>query len=438
MRGSSRKISSPTRHPVPKVRKASLGAIFLTVFLDLLGFGLVLPFLAEEAVTNFATRAAVATLLASVYSLMQFLFVPVWGRLSDRIGRRPVLLWSVAATAVGMAGLGAALVFGSNVGWLFAARIFSGIATANLGTASAYIADVTKPEDRAKGMGLIGMAFGLGFIFGPAIGGLLADIPVHGRNGSVPCFVAAGLSVINVAWVAFGLGESLPAEKRNVAKRRLSPLDVAAIRRTLAAPALGRAILVNFIVVLSFTSLDQTFRLFNAQLFFMDRKETGLALGFIGVVAALTQGGLVRPLSKRLEDATLLRFGVALQVVAFAGLALSPSLGRWALYTFGAVLAVGNGASAPSNSAYVSRRAPPGEQGATLGVNQSFSSLARMCGPAFGGFLFDYFDPRAPYVAAAVGMTLALYVAITLPTGATSGVSVADALPVIPLEGEAP
>ena len=142
---------------------------------------------------------------------------------------------------------------------------------------------------------------------------------------------------------------------------------MAAIRRTLAAPALGRAILVNFIVVLSFTSLDQTFRLFNAQLFFMDRKETGLALGFIGVVAALTQGGLVRPLSKRLEDATLLRFGVALQVVAFAGLALSPSLGRWALYTFGAVLAVGNGASAPSNSAYVSRRAPRVSKGRRWG-----------------------------------------------------------------------
>jgi DHA1 family tetracycline resistance protein-like MFS transporter len=423
-------------------RKASLGAIFLTVFLDLLGFGLVLPFLAEEAVTNFATRASIATLLASVYSLMQFLFVPVWGRLSDRIGRRPVLLWSVAATAVGMSGLGMALVFGSSVGWLFGARIFSGIATANLGTASAYIADVTKPEDRAKGMGLIGMAFGLGFIFGPAVGGLLADIPIHGRNGALPCFVAAGLSVVNVVWVALGLGESLPAEKRAIAsgaKRRLSPLDLAATRRTLAIPALGRAILVNFIVVLSFTSLDQTFRLFNAQIFGMDRKATGLALAFIGVIAALTQGGLVRPLSKRLADATLMRVGVGLQVVAFAGLALSPSLGKWALYLFGAVLAVGNGASAPSSSAYVSRRAPPNEQGATLGVNQSFSSLARMLGPAFGGFLYDYFNPGMPYVAAAIGMVLALYVALTLPSAPPDQVE--SRLPAgtpIVAEGEAP
>ncbi len=424
-------------------RKASLGAIFLTVFLDLLGFGLVLPFLAEEAVTNFATRASVATLLASVYSLMQFLFVPVWGRLSDRIGRRPVLLWSVGATAVGMSGLGMALIFGSSVGWLFAARIFSGIATANLGTASAYIADVTKPEDRAKGMGLIGMAFGLGFIFGPAIGGLLADIPIHGRNGAFPCFVAAGLSVVNMIWVALGLGESLPAEKRasgEVAKRRLSPLDIAATRRTLALPAIGRVILVNFIVILSFTNLDQTFRLFNAQLFGMDRKATGLVLALIGVVAALTQGGLVRPLSKRLPDVSLMRFGVAAQIVAFAGLAASPSLGKWALYVFGSVLAVGNGFTQPTTSSYVSKRAPAGEQGATLGVNQSFASLGRMFGPAFGGYLYDYFNPTAPYVAAAVGMVLALIVALTLPktaAGETEPSSVVARRPIV-AEGEAP
>src|SRR5215467_14501609 len=144
-----------------------LGAIFLVVFLDILGFSLVLPFLAEEARSTFGTSEFTGTLLASIYSLMQFLFVPVWGRLSDRVGRRPVMVVSVAATCAGMTGLGLALAYAGNVGWLFAARIFSGVATANLGTASAYIADVTPPKDRAKGMGLIGMAFGLGFILGP-------------------------------------------------------------------------------------------------------------------------------------------------------------------------------------------------------------------------------------------------------------------------------
>src|SRR6202042_2216177 len=138
--------------------------------------------------------AFVATLLGSVYSLMQFLFVPVWGRVSDRVGRRPVLLWSIAGTSLTMAGLGVSLAWGSSVAWLFAARIFGGIATANLGTASAYIADITKPEDRAKGMGLIGAAFGLGFILGPGLGGGLSRIAIGGRHGAVPCFVAAGLS----------------------------------------------------------------------------------------------------------------------------------------------------------------------------------------------------------------------------------------------------
>lgn len=151
-----------------------LGGIFLTVFLDLLGFGLVLPFLAKEARDTFGVSAFVATLLGSVYSLMQFAFVPVWGRLSDRVGRRPVLIWSIAGTALTMAGLGAGLTWGSSVLWLFAARTFGGMATANLGTASAYIADITRPEERAKGMGLIGAAFGLGFILGPGLGGGLS------------------------------------------------------------------------------------------------------------------------------------------------------------------------------------------------------------------------------------------------------------------------
>src|SRR5579872_3156679 len=187
-----------------------LGAIFLTVFIDLLGFGLVLPFLAKEARDTFGVSAFVATLLGSVYSGAQFLFVPVWGRLSDRVGRRPVLVWSVAGTAVTMAALGVGLTWGRSVAWLFAARVFGGIATANLGTASAYIADITKPEERAKGMGLIGMAFGLGFIVGPGIGGMLARIEIAGRHGAAPCFLAACLSIVNLLWVLLGVAESLP------------------------------------------------------------------------------------------------------------------------------------------------------------------------------------------------------------------------------------
>ncbi|MEI7893083.1 MAG: MFS transporter, partial [Myxococcales bacterium] len=283
------------------VRRPSLGAIFLTVFLDLLGFGLVIPFLAKEARDAFGTSEFVAALLGSVYSLMQFLFVPVWGRLSDRIGRRPVLLWSIAGTALSMAALGAGLMFGKGVHWLFLARIFGGIATANLGIASAYIADVTSAEDRARGMGLIGAAFGLGFIFGPAIGGTLTKIPVAGHEGALPCYVAALFSLINWAWVYFGLSESLPPELRQKkTTRSLAPLNMTAVRDAFRLPGVGLAISVNFLVLLSFTNLDQTFTFYCNDIFGIDERGTGYVLACIGVAATAVQGGMMRPLSKRM------------------------------------------------------------------------------------------------------------------------------------------
>jgi MFS family permease len=393
-----------------------LGPIFLTVFIDLLGFGLVLPFLAKEARDTFGVTAFEATLLASVYSLMQFLFVPVWGRVSDRVGRRPVLVWSIAGTALSMAGLGASLAWGGSIAWLFAARIFGGIATANLGTASAYIADVTPPSERARGMGLIGVAFGLGFILGPGVGGALAKIPVAGHHGVVPCFVAAGLSVGNLVWVLLGVPESLPIDNRaRVPRRGLAPLNVTAMREAFALPGVGMAIAVNFLVVLSFTNLDQTFTFFCGDLFGIDERGTGYVLAFIGVVAAGVQGGLVRPLAKRFDESLLIRAGAAVQALAFAGLAFAGTLGSHVmLFASGGLLAVGNGLTQPSTSAFISRRAPVDRQGGTLGTNQSFASLARTFGPATGGWLYSTLGARAPYGAASVGMVVALALAMGL------------------------
>ena len=392
-------------------RAPSLGAIFLTVFLDLLGFGLVLPFLGEGARDTFGSTELVGGLLASVYSLMQFLFVPVWGRLSDRVGRRPVLVWSVFASILGWLGLFASLTFGQSVLWLFVTRAFSGIATANLGTASAYIADVTKPEDRAKGMGLIGAAFGLGFIIGPGVGGALSKIAIHGRYGGVPCLVAAGLAFVNFLWVLRGVPESLPPEKRAQSKRRLAPLDIAATKRTLSKPGIAPMVLINFVAILAFTCLDQTFRFFNKDLFGFDQLHTGLVLMLIGVCSALVQGLIVRKLSGKIADVTIVRAGLFIQAIGFLLLALSPSLGAWSLYLCGAVLALGNGLSQPSISAYISRRSSALEQGETLGTSQSFASLARMFGPALGGYLYGALGPRSPYVASAIGMALGLVLA---------------------------
>jgi len=411
--GSAGLAGSPGKHARGPRRNPSIGAIFLTVVLDLLGFGLVLPFLAEEARDNFHTTAFVGTLLGAVYSLMQFLFVPVWGRLSDRVGRRPVLVWSVAASAIGMAGLGFAIGFGNSVFWLFFARIFSGIATANLGTASAYIADITKPEDRARGLGFIGMAFGIGFIIGPAVGGVLSEIRINGHTGAVACFLAAALSVINFVWVLFGLPESLPPEKRTKV-RSLRPLDLVAARRVLEDKSVARAILVNFLIVVSFTNLDQTFRYFNKDMFGMDQSGTGKLFAMIGVVAALTQGGLIRPLTKRYDLKPLVAIGAAIQVISFSAIAISPSVGKALLYASGALLAVGNGITQATVSGYISKRASATEQGAVLGTSQSVASLARVFGPALGGLLYGELGPRSPYVAAAVGMAVALTFAFGL------------------------
>ena len=393
-----------------------LGPIFLTVFIDLLGFGLVLPFLAKEARDTFGVTAFTATLLGSVYSLMQFLFVPVWGRVSDRLGRRPVLLWSIAGTALSMAGLGASLAWGGSLAWLFAARIFGGIATANLGTASAYIADVTAPSERARGMGLIGVAFGLGFILGPGVGGALARIPVGGHHGVVPCFVAAGLSAANLVWVYLGVPESLPADKRAArAVRSLAPLNPAAMREAFDLPGVALAMAVNFLIVLSFTNLDQTFTFFCGDQFGIDERGTGYVLAFIGVVAAAVQGGLVRPLAKRFDEALLIRAGVAIQALAFAGLTLAGTLGsRALLFASGGLLALGNGLTQPSTSALISKRAPADRQGSTLGTNQSFASLARTFGPAAGGWLYTNVSARAPYGVASAGMLVALALALGL------------------------
>jgi MFS family permease len=323
-----------------------------------------------------------------------------------------------------MFGLAWGLAWGTGVWVLFLARAFSGIATANLGTASAYIADVTPPEDRARGMGLIGMAFGIGFILGPGLGGALSDITVNGRHGPLACAVAAALSVVNFAWVLAGVPESLPPGLRASKEgRSLAPLNPHAARAAFALPGFAHVVLINFIMIVSFTNLDQTFRYFHKDLFGMTPIETGIVLAFIGVVAALVQGTLMRPLSRRFDEAALIRAGAAMQGAAFAGLALAPSLGRAALYGFGALLAVGNGLTAPSVSAYVSKRADPRSQGNALGTNQSFASLARMFGPAFGGYLYTTVGPRSPYVAAAMGMTLALMIALRL------GPARADAAP---------
>ncbi|HVZ72815.1 MAG TPA: MFS transporter [Polyangia bacterium] len=395
------------------VRAASLGTLFLTVFLDLLGFGLVIPFLPGLA-RDLGASDFVATLQGAAFSLMQFLFVPVWGRLSDRIGRRPVLLWSIAASAVGMIMLG----LGHSLVWLFVARIWSGIATANIAVAQAYIADVTTRETRARGMGMIGLAFGLGFIFGPAVGGILSRWPVPGIGGHVgtlPAFVAAALSIVNLLLALRTLPESRPASARaGMTARRAIPLDPTAIRAALRVPGMPVAVATNFFIVMWFAGMEQTFRLFNEDVFGISPAGTGAIFTLVGVVSATTQGGLVGRLSRRFGEARLIIAGATILAVSFALLATSPSFGaaaKVALYAASGLIALGSGLATPTLPAYASKHTDPHDHGLVLGTLQSAGALGRVAGPAIGGILYSTLAPSAPYAVGSVGLLLVAIVA---------------------------
>jgi MFS family permease len=399
------------------MRKASLGTLFLTVFLDLLGFGLVVPFLPGVARAHGASDL-LATLVGGAFSLMQFLFIPLWGRLSDRVGRRPVLLWSIAASVLGMAFLGLA----GTLPMLFAARLFSGLATANIAVAQAYIADITTPENRARGMGMIGMAFGLGFIFGPVLGGVLGQYEVLGHPGALAAFVAAGLSAVNFGMAVVTLPESLPPERRGHSHRPLTPLDLHAVREASRLPGVGLAIAVGASVIFWFAGLEQTFRLFTQDAFGMTVLGTGLVLTMVGVISALVQGGLIHSLSRRFGEAALVRAGAMFLTAAFAAIWACPTVGISMLWVGSGLTAVGTGLLTPSLSAYVSRQAPVQAQGTTLGVLQSMNALARVLGPLAAGVLYQRYGMRGPYAAGTVGMFAAALLAARLPRRGGGGI----------------
>ncbi len=392
------------------MRRASLGTLFLTVLLDLVGFGLVIPFLPAMA-RDLGAGDFLAAALAAVYSLMQFLAVPAWGRLSDRVGRRPVLLWSIAASALGMLFLGLA----QSLVTIFLARAWSGIATANFAVAQAYIADVTPAEKRAKGMGVLGMGFGLGFMIGPFLGGELGRFDVVGHQGTVPAFVSAALSALNLLFALRFLPESLPAEHRARQRRKRVLLDVAAWRTARARPGVSPAVLLAFTSIFWFAGTQAIFRLFTLDAFAMSVADTGRVLGLIGLVAVIVQGGLIGRLHRRFGELTLL---AAAQILMGAGLALhalSVDLGTSAFLIAATVAAVGTAIHMPIVSSYVSRRVGPDAQGTTLGLLQSAGALARTTGPLAWGLLYDGFGLRVPFYVAAAAMAALLLVLPRMP-----------------------
>jgi len=369
--------------------------IFLTVFIDLLGFGIIIPLLPFYA-ESFGANGLIVGLLGSVFSLMQFAFAPVWGRWSDHIGRRPIILLGLLGSCASYT----ALALASSLTLIFVARIVGGIAGANIATAQAYIADVTTHENRARGMGLVGAAFGLGFVFGPAIGGTLTHF-----GPSTPMWCAAALCFANFVAAWFLLPESRHGQR--VAERLGR---IAVFRRALLRPQLLVLLALYFIVTAAFSSFEATFALFSERRFGFTAATIGYVFAFIGAVLALVQGVLVGRIVARVGERRLIPIALATMGMAIA--AVPFSLGIPTLMIALGALAIGMGLNSPSLSSMVSRLSDPGDQGGVLGLAQSLASLGRVVGPVWGGFLFDRFGITVPYIGAATLMMVAFAVAL--------------------------
>lgn len=360
------------------MNRSPLLVIFITVFIDLVGFGIVipvLPFYVEG--TKFGASPRAVGLLFASYSVMQLIFTPILGRLSDKHGRRPVLFFSLLGTSLGFFILG----FATTLWMLFAGRIIDGITGGNISTAQAYIADVTTEENRAKGMGLIGAAFGLGFIFGPAIGGILSRWGTH-----VPFMFAGALALANAVLLYFVLPETVTPDhpaRVSAATGRWSQL-IRALGQSRLAFVLG----IYFLFVTAFSVMTSSFGLFTLYRFGFDAHDTGWIFAFVGVVGAIVQGGLIGRLVKTFGEMPLviagaLMFTASLFVIPLTG----PHTGTLALLGVGAAFAIGNGLATPSLTSLASKSASAGEQGGVLGVTQSVASLARVVGPLISAAL---------------------------------------------------
>jgi multidrug resistance protein len=379
------------RRPLPP----GFGTIWSTVALDLVGFGIILPILAIYGERLGASPTTLGFVVSS-FSVAQLVFSPLLGRLSDRIGRRPVILLSLFGTAVGSVITGGA----TSVWMLFVGRIVDGASGASVSVAQGAVTDVAAPEERAHLLGLLSAAFGVGFVLGPALGGLSAL-----AGPRVPFFVAAGIAFVNFLVAIKRLPETHPRGARRAAATVVDePVEEAGDRRR----ALTRLALVAFIATAAFSAFEATFSLFGQRRFGLTEGSVSVVFVGIGIVLVAVQGGMVRPMNARFGSVGALR--VALALVAGGLLLLAATTTWWLLVPSLALLVVGQGLATPTLSTLVAGRAHDARRGGALGFQQSAGALARIVGPAMGGILFEHVGVAAPYVvgAAMVGVALLL------------------------------
>lgn len=393
-------------------KRFQLGIIFLTVLIDLIGFGIVIPLMPIYADKFGASPLANGALLG-VYSAAQLIFSPLWGKLSDRIGRRPVLITSVIGTAIGFFIMGKASVL-----WvLFLARIIDGISGGNISTAQAYIADITPPEKRSGAMGMIGAAFGLGFVFGPMLGGLLSHISL-----AAPFYFAAGLATLNALLIFLVLPESLAPENRSGLQPKQSIMDVFGHAN---GTALGTVMVIYFLSITGFAMMTGLNALFLEKRFGFDVRHIGFVWAYIGILGVIIQGGLLGRLVRRFGEKPLATVGAFVLALSLFLLPLCSQTGMLLWVCLG--LAIGNGFLTPTLNGLASLYVDKTWQGRALGLMQSSGSLGRAIGPVIAGYLLQLGSNlehrwRTPFWASSLLLMLTFVLMLTVsrtPVGTT-------------------
>lgn len=387
-------------------RNSALAILFITIFIDLLGFGIVIPILPNYCREIGASKFMVGVIMA-VFSLMQFLFTPFWGKLSDKYGRRPIIIISTLISTI------AYLVFSYavTIPLMILSRAFSGMGSGNISAAQAYISDITPPEKRAQSMGLIGAAFGLGFSIGPFLGGIIKAELGFEYIG----YIVAGLCVLNFVLAMFLLPESLKEKSTKPFRLAESMVPVDKYVQVMKTPGKRELFLIYFIFTLAFLMFQSTAAMLWSDEYHYDDKEVSYIFSFIGISTAIIQGVLVGIMNKRFSEFSLIRTGniifmISLLLVPFIPGNLFVPLGLVVLFG----MALGNGMAWPSSLSVLSKMTDKHQQGQTLGLFQSFGSVGRVVGPLIGGALYE-FGTVWPYVAGSViiiaNLVLVKYVA---------------------------
>ncbi len=401
------------------MKRSPLVILFITVVIDLLGFGIILPQL-PLYIDKYGGSPLMGGALAASYSVMQFIFAPIWGRASDIHGRRPFILLSLIGTSLSWLAFG----FATSLWMLFAARIFSGVLTAaSISTPQAYIADILPPEKRSRGMAMIGVAFGIGFAFGPWLGGFLGAR--YGLSG--PAFFVAGLSFLNFLWSLASLPESHVTDREPDKARKVKIFDAKPFVRALKQPNLGALLVVFSVSTFAFALMEATFtwlilRRFvvpqmalNATPALIEKTASATAatiFGVVGITVTITQALVMGGALQRLKDATLVRWGSIMLAGSLLAIGLTTSLG-W-MHVAAASLAIGNGVMTPALSSLVAAAADPAERGGIFGIQQGLGSLARIVAPPLGTLLLQQYSTATPYIVSAILMIVTFGLALRL------------------------